>query len=123
MSDIHWCPFCGQRATESHHIIHRSQAKYLINSKINQIYLCHGCHDKLHHGKDGRKLDLILKQMYKEKLIIALNSNYITKEQIKETFEIGNNATESFCKVLVPNREGKYTLEDVLRRGMGGKIY
>lgn len=48
--DTLWCPFCGQRATNKHHIVPRSQGGHngpTVN--VCGIGNYSGCHAKLHN--------------------------------------------------------------------------
>lgn len=115
-----FCKFCNGIATESHHIIHRSSVKSLINCKMNLVDLCNSCHNFLHHSKNGFELDYALKIEFYEKMCLLFDKKEFTFEEIQETLNISYNATYSFSKLMKPVK-GKYTREDILNALTGGK--
>lgn len=107
MNDIHWC-ICGQRATELHHIVFRSQNKALENCTLNHIYLCSEHHRGTYgvHGSKGHKLDWQLKLEFQNKLEMLLDKELLTREEIQEILKISDkplNRLLKLCKV----KEGK----------------
>lgn len=124
MEDIYkMCPICGQRATELHHIIFRSQVKALINCKYNFVYLCSECHrgNRGVHTKNGSELNNKLKLMFQNKLELLFTKELLSKEDIKETLEIKDKAVDSLCK-LMKSEKGMFTREDIIRTCMGGRM-
>lgn len=123
MSDIHWCPICGQRATELHHRIFRSQVKPLENCKLNHIYLCQEHHRGTQgvHGSKGHKLDRLLKLQFQNNLEILFDKELLTREEIKEVLDISDKSLNRLLKPLVLQK-GKYVREEVIRACMGGKM-
>lgn len=121
--DIHWCLVCGQRATELHHIVFRSQVKPLENCKLNHIYLCMKHHRGTQgvHGSKGHKLDRLLKLQFQNNLEILLDSEYLTREDIKGVLQLADKPLNRLLKALKV-KEGKYTREDTIRACMGGKL-
>ncbi|MDU1339811.1 MAG: hypothetical protein E6935_16580 [Clostridium butyricum] len=117
------CTICGQRATELHHIMFRSQMKQLENCKLNFIYLCHKCHRGTNgvHGKNGHKLDKKFKLMFQNKLEILLTKEKLTREEIKETLGIKDKSIDNLCK-LMKSEKGMFYREDVIRTLMNGKL-
>lgn len=122
MNDIKWC-ICGQRATELHHIVFRSQCKPLEHCKLNQVYLCQEHHrgTKGIHGKRGHKLDIKLKLEFQNKLEMLLDKQYLTREDIQEVLQISDKALNSLCKTIKCGK-GKFIREEVIRACMGGKL-
>ena len=45
------CALCGDRGTQIHHIIYRSEDKSKIHDNENMILLCVQCHTKVHTNK------------------------------------------------------------------------
>lgn len=123
MNDIHWCLVCGQRATELHHIVYRSQMKPLENCKLNHIYLCQEHHRGTQgvHGSKGHKLDRLLKLQFQNNLEILFDKEFLTREEIKEVLQIADKPLNRLLKPLVLQK-GKYVREDVIRACMGGKL-
>lgn len=120
--EIHWC-VCGRRATEKHHIVYRSQCPSLTNCKMNQVYLCEGCHRGTVgvHGSKGHYLDTRLKLQFQNKLEIMLDKEYLTRKEINQVLEISQNSLDRLLKTLKTDK-GKYYREDVIRACMGGKL-
>lgn len=123
MNDIHWCPICGQRATELHHIVFRSIVKPLEHCKLNHIYLCQEHHRGTYgvHGKYGHKLDWQLKLEFQNKLEMLLDKELLTREEIQEVLRISDKPLNSLLKALSRHKD-KYVREDIIRACMGGKL-
>lgn len=123
MSDIHWCLVCGQRATELHHRVYRSQVKPLENCKLNHIYLCQEHHRGTNgvHGKNGHKLDKLLKLQLQNNLELLFDKPLLTREEIQEVLQIKDKPLNSLLKTLKIKGD-KYTREDVIRQCLGGKL-
>ena len=122
MNDIRWC-ICGQRATELHHIVFRSQCKPLEHCKLNQIYLCQEHHrgTKGVHGKQGHQLDQKLKLSFQNKLEMLWDKQYLTREEIKEVLQISDKALDRLLKTVRKSKD-KYIRESVIRACMGGRL-
>ena len=45
------CVLCGQKGTQIHHIVYRSEDRSKIDDIDNLILLCKKCHDKVHTNK------------------------------------------------------------------------
>lgn len=123
MDSINWCLICGQRATELHHRVFKSQVKPLKNCKLNHIYLCSEHHRGTEgvHGKNGYKLDKLLKLQLQNNLEILFDKEYLTKEEINEVLQISEKALNSLFKTI-QSKGNKYTREDCIRVCMGGKV-
>ena len=119
MNEIKWC-ICGQRATELHHIVFRSKSPSLINCKMNLIPLCQRCHYEIHHGK-GHKLDRLLKLQFQNDLEILFDSEFLSREDIRQVLQISEKATDRLCKTILSNK-GKFAREDVIRACMVSRI-
>lgn len=118
----HICPLCGEIAMEWHHIVFRSECTALIKCEMNLVKLCHNCHDNLHHGKDGHKVNRKLKlENFQNKIEFLFCKNKLTKEEIRTTLKITDKEVDRLLKMLIP-KDDKYTREDVIRACMGGKI-
>lgn len=115
-----YCLICGKPFSEEHHIIKRSQATFLINCKLNKVYLC-GTHHRSEigvHGREGHALDLKLKSDFEDKLNLLFDRNYFTREEIKKTLGISDRAVYSLCKLL-ESHKGLYNRENIIRACMG----
>ena len=115
------CPVCGAVATEWHHIVFRSECIALIKCNMNLVKLCHYCHNDLHHGKYGYKINRKLKLEFQNKIEFLFCKNELTKKEIRETLKITENEVNRLLKLIIP-KEDKYIREDVIRACMGGKI-
>ena len=115
------CPICGEVATEWHHIVFRSECAALIKCQMNLVKLCHNCHDNLHHGKDGYKINRKLKLEFQNKIEFLFCKNELTKEEIRTTLKITENEVNRLLKTLMP-KDDKYIREDVIRACMGGRL-
>lgn len=116
------CPLCGEVATEWHHIVFRSECIALVKCEMNLVKLCHSCHDNLHHGKDGYKVNRELKlKHFQNKIEFLLCKNELTKDEIRKTLKITEKEINRLLKLLIPIND-KYIREDVIRSCMGGKI-
>lgn len=119
-----FCKICGALSgIEEHHIIKRSQAKFLINCELNKIYLCPEHHRGTFgvHGKNGHKLDRKLKLEYQNKLEFLLDKHYFTKEELKDILKINSNSIDSLCKILI-SEKGVFNRDDILVALCGGKL-
>ena len=122
--EMHQCFVCGTYYnTELHHRIFRSQCKPLENCKLNHIYLCAEHHrgEKGVHGRNGHKLDRIIKLQFQNNLEILWDKQYLTREEIQEVLQISEKALQRLLKTLTLHK-GKYVREDVIRACMGGKL-
>lgn len=116
------CPVCGAIATELHHMVFRSECSALIKCDMNLVKLCHNCHDNLHHGKNGHKINKKLKlEYFQNKIEILFCKNELSKEEIRKTLKITESEVNRLLKTLMP-KDDKYIREDVIRACMGGKI-
>jgi hypothetical protein len=119
-----YCRVCGMMNNiEEHHIIKRSQAKFLINCELNKVYLCpvHHRSEKGVHGREGHKLDKKLRLEFQNKLEMLLDKQCLSKEELKEIFKINSNSINSMCK-LMKSEKGMFSREEILKAAMGGKI-
>ena len=115
------CSVCRRYGViEKHHIIKRSQAKNLINFRLNITDLCPKCH-RLVHSKDGRELDLRLKLRYYNEINKLLTEEDFSPHTIKTLLGISEKEALSLVKTIIKN--GKVEKEDLLRQLMGGKLY
>lgn len=117
------CKICGNfNDIEEHHIIKRSQAGFLINCELNKVYLCVECHRGTNgvHGKNGHKLDKLLKFQLQNYLEMHLLKEYISREEIKAVLEIKDKPLDRLLKSLRMYK-GKYAREDVILKCMADK--
>lgn len=121
------CKICGktenQIAIQSHHVVSRKQQPALINCKLNQVWLCVNCHTAgpkaVHNGgfEELKKLRLEKQREYYK----IFNEDFYSKKVIKDILEIKQNEVDRLLKT-VPNENGLYEKEDVIRACMGGKL-
>ena len=122
MKEIQECYLCHEQlAKETHHIILRKECKPLENCEMNTVKLCNGCHSYLHHDRQGYKKLRILKLEFQNKLEILFDSEYLSREEIKQVLKIQDKPLDRLLKTLVL-KKGLYEREDVIRACMGGKI-
>lgn len=117
-----YCEVCGAQATESHHIVKRSEVKALIKCEMNQVYLCTECHRGTYgvHGKHGHKLDKKLKLNFQNKLELIFDKELFTREEIRQALNVSERATDSLCKLMKSNKCMFNRLE-IIRACLGGK--
>lgn len=107
---------------ELHHIIFRSQASYMVNVKVNFVYLTPEAHRGNNSPHKSRKKDLEYKKELQAKLNKMFCKDYYTLEQIKEILEISRKEAESIVKTLRLTKGG-YSRLDVIQRCLGGRFY
>ena len=116
------CEVCGVWGTELHHIIYKSQAKYMSNIPINFKFLC----TEHHRGKNGphmnRETDLQYKKELQEKLQSLFYKDYYNIHQIRQLLEISKQEAEKITNKLPIHKEG-YAKEDLIRKMLGGRLY
>ena len=117
-----YCKVCGKPNPEEHHIIKRSQAKFLINCKLNKVYLCAEEHRGKFgvHGKNGSKLDKALKLEMQQNLEILMDKQYFTREEVKDILQINEKNVNSLCK-LIKQDKCMFARDNIIIAIMGGK--
>lgn len=116
------CYICKQEeATETHHIVLRSECKPLEKCEMNTVRLCVYCHDFLHHDRRGNEKIKELKLEFQNKLEMFLDKEYLTREEIKEVLNIKDKPLDRLLKQIVMTK-GLYMREDIIRACMGGKL-
>lgn len=121
MIKIECCKICNSTyQLESHHIIFRSQSKALINCKINQVYLCHSCHQHLHNHPKGFETDYQLKIDYQNYMEMVFDGQAFTLEEIQEVLQISYKAIYGLSKLMKLDK-GKYTRESIIIALCGGE--
>jgi hypothetical protein len=118
-----YCQVCGSQATESHHIVKRSEVKALIKCEINQAFLCTECHRGTYgvHGKEGHKLDIKLKLEMQNKLELIFDKEWFTREDIRQALKISERATDNLFK-LMKSDKGMFNRLEIVRICMGGRL-
>jgi hypothetical protein len=100
------CKVCGTNKGECHHIVFRSQASYMVNVPINQIYLC----PKHHRGDNGphldRKVDLKYKMELQKTLFQLFPRKYYSFEEIKDILQISNTEAYKIVRKMYKYPEG-----------------
>lgn len=120
--DYKCCIVCGKAYSEMHHVIFRSQARYMVNVPINLIPLC----IEHHKGNNGphklKKVDLQYKKELQATLEKIFIQNYYTTKEIKNILQISESEAGKIVKLLPLGKEG-YKRTDIIRRCMGGRLY
>lgn len=122
-SEIHFCSVCGSSYNvQKHHVVFKSQAKYMEHIKLDFKYLCL----EHHKGDDGphenRETDLVYKLEMQDKLFQLLSKDYYTTEQLSKIIKCSVTQATHICKTLKIYKEG-YDKTEIIRRMMGGKLY
>ncbi len=121
MSEYIACELCGNKATETHHIVFKSQAKFMEDAPNNLIKLCLNHHKEV-HGKDGRELDLKLKIAFQERLYKLFDREEYKECDIRQLLGIKQKDIKMMLKHMIMCK-GRYRREDIIRTCMGGKLY
>lgn len=114
------CEVCGAPG-ERHHIVFRSHGGLNIN--VNYAYLCTWHHTQgpdAPHRNHWR--DLLLKLRMQRDLENMLWAETYRVEEIAEIIGIGRRSLEKKMR-RVPNEQGNYKREDIIKFLMGGKLY
>lgn len=125
--DNYTCAICGKKIgmPDPHHIIFRSQAKYLENCDLNIITTDRDCHELVHVDS---KLDKRLKREYQAKIAKRLiMEKYYSIDEISQICHLEQKRvekciTKGFLKFNFIDGQIKSTGEEVLRFMMGGKL-
>jgi transposase-like protein len=119
--EFRFCKLCGStNAIENHHITFRSQCKPLENCEMNQVDLCHSCHDFLHHNGKGYELDHALKMEFQANIEMLFLGQTFTLEEIQEALGISYNAVYRLSKNMKLEK-GKYTRDSIVLACLGGE--
>lgn len=114
------CEVCGAPG-ERHHIVFRSHGG--LNIDVNYVYLCTWHHTQgpdAPHRNHWR--DLLLKLRMQRDLENMLWAETYRAEEIAEIIGIGRRSLEKKMR-RVPNEQGNYKREDIIKFLMGGKLY
>lgn len=122
MEDYKYCIVCGKPYSEEHHVIYRSIAPWMINVRLNKIYLCAEHHRGNNSPHLSKKIDLQYKRELQAKLTKLFNQQYYTVKEIKNILEISEGEAKGIVKTLSLGKEG-YSRENIIMRCMGGKNY
>lgn len=114
------CEVCGEPG-ERHHIVFRSHGG--LNIEVNYAYLCAWHHTQgpdAPHRNHWR--DIALKLRMQRNLENMLWCETYRTEEIAEIIGIGRRSLEKKMR-RVPNEQGNYKREDIIKFLMGGKLY
>lgn len=117
-----YCRECGMNLVESHHIVFRSQAPYMINIKINQICLCVEHHKGGNGPHRNKEKNLEYKFELQKKLFQLFNKDYYTEKEIKDLLETNIKIARKITKKLKVYQEG-YERAEIVYRLMGERFY
>lgn len=117
-----YCKICGKQYAEEHHVVFRSQAKFMENVALNKIPLC----SEHHRGNEGphlnKKIDIKYKLELQKELFKLFTKTHYTEKEIREALDISETETRTLVKTLKLTAEG-YDSTDIVIRCMGGKLY
>lgn len=120
---IHYCSVCGQPyGVEKHHIVFRSEAKYMEHIALDFKYLCFEHHKGNNGPHKNRKVDIKYKLELQDKLFNILPKDYYRIEELKKAIECSEQQARAICKTLIMYKGG-YSKVEIVRRMMGGKLY
>lgn len=122
MEEYKCCEVCGKPYSELHHIIFRSQAKYMANVPVNFMYLCSTHHRGVNSPHLNREIDLEYKQQLQTKLINLFHKEYYNIHQIRTLLGISKGEAEKITNKLMIYKEG-YKSEDIIKKMLGGRMY
>jgi len=121
--NMNYCEKCNAPYAEKHHIIFKSQAKYLENVPLNFKYLCPEHHRGKYSPHMDKRTDIKYKQEYQENITNIININkYYNEEEIKDKLSISNNDLKRILKKLNRHKEG-YWGNDLIVRLLGNRTY
>lgn len=116
------CSVCGSSNVEQHHCVFRSQARYMIKTPINHMYLCPGHHRGDEGPHKNRKVDIKYKMELQSKLFKLFSNESYTADEIKDLLGISNKDIKMMLKHL-RGTNGRYDRVEIVRVAMGGIIY
>lgn len=115
------CEVCGAPTGEKHHIVYRSHGG--LDIEVNYAWLCMWHHT---YGPDAphrnRETDLRLKLRMQRNLENMLWRETYRTHEIAEIIGIGRRTLARRMRA-VPNVQGNYKREDIIKFLMGGKLY
>jgi len=116
------CEVCGKPYSELHHLIFKSQAKYLEHVPINFKYLCNEHHRGNKSPHRCKKIDLAYKREYQVKVNKLITQDYYSLEKLKDILGISKKECERVVNKATLYKEG-YKKEDIINRLLGGRYY
>ena len=93
----------------------------MITCNLNIISICNECHTKI-HGKNGRELDLQLKQELQLQLTLLFTKEYYQEEEIRQLLGINKKQVARLVKTIVRQKEG-YLNTLIVKRCLGDRFY
>jgi hypothetical protein len=119
---MEYCEECGRNQVELHHIIFKSQAPYMINVKINFMYLCNEHHTGTEGVHRNKEKNIEYKLKLQKKLFELFDRDYYTERDIQQLLTINLKLAREITKKLKLYEEG-YERVDIICRLMGGRLY
>ena len=117
------CVNCGKPGyIEWHHVIFKSQARYMKDTKIVLTPLCLECHRGTHGVHNNKKLDVKLKQQLQTRLQTMFTNKFYSREEIQTNIECADKDMDLILKKL-SNYVLGYSSEQLIRRCLGGRMY
>ncbi|WP_010240015.1 HNH endonuclease signature motif containing protein [Clostridium arbusti] len=113
------CVVCGKPG-EKHHIIFKSEGG--LDFPLNYIYLCSEHHRGKKSPHRNKKINLMYKLEFQNKLNNILTKKYYFMNEIMKILFLNSSQVKSICKKFKLYKEG-YKREDIIKRLMGGKVY
>lgn len=122
MEEYKLCEECGKPYSELHHVIFKSQAKYLEYVPLNFKYLCHEHHRGNKSPHRCKKIDLQYKRELQAKINKMLDKDYYSLKELQSILNISKKEAERVVNKTALYKEG-YKREDIIKRLLGGRSY
>jgi hypothetical protein len=122
MEEYKLCEVCRKPYSELHHVIYKSQAKYLEYVPLNFKYLCPEHHRGNKSPHMDKKIDLQYKRELQAKVNKLITLNYYSLDRLKDILGISKKECERVVKHCLLHKEG-YAKEDIVKRLLGGRVY
>lgn len=110
---------CGKTG-EKHHVIFKCEGG--LDFPLNYIYLCAEHHRGKNSPHRNKKINLIYKLGFQNKLNSILVKNYYSMYELINILSLNPSQARNICKKFKLYKEG-YKREDIIKRLMGGKFY
>jgi hypothetical protein len=122
MEEYKLCEECGKPYSELHHVIFKSQAKYLEYVPLNFKYLCNEHHRGNKSPHASKKIDLAYKREYQAKINNLLDKDYYSLKELQDILQISKKECERVLNKCLLYKSG-YKREDIIKRLLGGRSY
>lgn len=113
------CVVCG-KAGEKHHVIFKCEGG--LDFPLNYVYLCAEHHRGRKSPHRNKKINIMYKLEFQNKLSNILTKEYYFMDEIMRILSLNSSQARSICKKFKLYKEG-YKRDDIIKRLMGGKFY